>query len=122
MAKLCIFLYIYKKYHTFAREFDNKVKKLTNFISTNSMKKVLLIAAIALATVGCCKKAENKQCCKEGDKKECCQKQEEGAQKPECCLKQDSCCAEKKACCQEGEQKECCKKADEAQAEENAAE
>ena len=49
------------------------------------MKKILLIAAVALCAMGCCKKADNKcgekQCCK--DSVECCQKAAEG----ECCQK-----------------------------------
>lgn len=49
------------------------------------MKKVLLIALVAVCAMGCCKKSakcEEGQCCKEGEKTECCQKAEEG-----CCQK-----------------------------------
>lgn len=50
------------------------------------MKKVLLMAAIAMLAMGCCKKAQNgekKECCKEGEKKECCQKAQEQAAEAE---------------------------------------
>lgn len=47
------------------------------------MKKVLLIAAIAISCVACCKKAENKKCaCSEEQK--CEQKCEKCECKPEC--------------------------------------
>lgn len=48
------------------------------------MKKVLLIALVAVCAMGCCKKSAKceGQCCKEGEKTECCQKAEEG-----CCQK-----------------------------------
>ena len=63
------------------------------------MKKILLIAAIAVAAMGCCKKANCQQdkCC---DKPvtECCQKAE--------CEKKDACC---KAECPEAKP---CQKAD----------
>ena len=45
------------------------------------MKKILLIAAVALCAMGCCKKAD-KKCCGEGcckDSVECCQKAAEEA-------------------------------------------
>lgn len=70
------------------------------------MKKILLIAAIAVAAMGCCKKANCQQdkCC---DKPvtECCQKAE--------CPKAD--CEKKAECCKKAEcpkKAECCKKAE----------
>lgn len=48
------------------------------------MKKVLLIALVAVCAMGCCKKSakcEEGKCCKEGEKTECCQK----AAEAECC-------------------------------------
>ena len=46
------------------------------------MKKVLLIALVAVCAMGCCKKSakcEEGKCCKEGEKTECCQKAAEAA-------------------------------------------
>ena len=55
------------------------------------MKKILLIAAVALWAMSCCcKKADKGECAKE-----CCPKTECVEKK---CCKADSCCAEKAAC------------------------
>lgn len=56
------------------------------------MKKVLLIALVAVCAMGCCKKSAKceGQCCKEGEKTECCQKAEEG-----CCQKAEEGCCQK---------------------------
>ncbi len=54
------------------------------------MKKVLLIAVVALCAMGCCKKAENKACC-EGEQKACCE------QKAECCADSAAVVAEEAA-------------------------
>lgn len=69
------------------------------------MKKILLIAAVAMMSVACCSKGEKKECCKEGEQKECCK---EGECKKECCKDAD------KKCCDAS--KECCQKAAEAEA------
>ncbi|MBR5574753.1 MAG: hypothetical protein IKW35_09735 [Paludibacteraceae bacterium] len=65
------------------------------------MKKILLIAAIAVAAMGCCKKANCQQdkCC---DKPvtECCQKAE-CPKKAECCKKAE--CPKKAECCKKAE-------------------
>ena len=50
------------------------------------MKKILLIAAVAMMSVACCCKGEKKECCKEGEQKECCK---EGECKKECCKDAD---------------------------------
>lgn len=81
------------------------------------MKKILLIAAIAVAAMGCCKKANCQQdkCC---DKPvtECCQKAE--CPKAAACPMADSCqaqCPDAKPCCKKAEcpkKAECCKKAE----------
>ena len=79
------------------------------------MKKILLIAAIAVAAMGCCKKATKA----EGTAETCCPKTECVEKK---CCKADSCCAKaecatpcqkpdsscKKAECQKADS--CCKK------------
>ena len=67
------------------------------------MKKILLIAAVALCSMGCCKKAAK---CQETP---CCDQPA-----VECCQKVDSCCAEAAcqatdSCCQATEE---CPKAD----------
>ena len=57
------------------------------------MKKILLIALVAVCAMGCCKKSAKceGQSCKEGEKTECCQKAEgEGCKKAAeegCCQK-----------------------------------
>ena len=66
------------------------------------MKKILLIAAIAVAAMGCCKKATKAEgtaetCCPKTEcvEKKCC-KADSCAAKAECatpCEKADSCCA-----------------------------
>ena len=72
------------------------------------MKKILLIAAVAMMSVACCSKGEKKECCKEGEQKECCK---EGECKKECCKDADKkCCDASKACCKEAE-KQCCQQA-----------
>lgn len=81
------------------------------------MKKILLIAAVALCAMGCCKKANCQQdkCC---DKPvtECCQKAE--CPKAAACPMADSCqaqCPDAKPCCKKAEcpkKAECCKKAE----------
>ena len=68
------------------------------------MKKILLIAAVAVMAMGCCKKATCQQdkCC-EKPATECCEKKAE-CPKAECpaeCQKPDSCC--KKAECEKAE-------------------
>lgn len=81
------------------------------------MKKILLIAAIAVAAMGCCKKATKAEgtaetCCPKTEcvEKKCC-KADSCCAKAECatpCQKPDSCC--KKAECQKADS--CCKKAE----------
>lgn len=68
------------------------------------MKKILLIAAVALCTVACCCKNDGKECATK-----CCPKTETVEK---CCPKADSCCA--KAACETPCQKadSCCKKAE----------
>jgi len=65
------------------------------------MKKILLIAAVALCAMSCCKKADKgecaKKCCPQTEcvEKKCC-KADSCAAKAECatpCEKADSCCA-----------------------------
>ena len=78
------------------------------------MKKILLIAAIAVAAMGCCKKATKAEgtaetCCPKTEcvEKKCC-KADSCCAKAECttpCQKADSCCAAKAEC-----QKACCEK------------
>lgn len=60
------------------------------------MKKVLLIALVAVCAMGCCKKSAKGegQCCKEGEKTECCQKAEAEKQ---CCQKAEEGCCQKAA-------------------------
>ena len=76
------------------------------------MKKILLIAAIAVAAMGCCKKATCQQdkCC-DKPATECCQKAEcDKAACPAECQKPDSCCkatCEKAATCEKKDS--CCK-------------
>lgn len=64
------------------------------------MKKILLVAAVALCVVGCCKKAEKSECANEACPQECvkkdCPKADTCAAKAACdtlCAKADSCCA-----------------------------
>ena len=67
------------------------------------MKKILLIAAVAMMSVACCSKGEKKECCKEGEcKKECCKDADK------------KCCDASKECCKEAE-KQCCQQAAEAE-------
>lgn len=56
------------------------INKCINIIGV--MKKIMLIALVAVCAMGCCKKSAKSegQCCKEGEKTECCQKAEE-----QCC-------------------------------------
>lgn len=72
------------------------------------MKKILLIAAVAVMAMGCCKKATCQQdkCC-DKPATECCEKKAE-CPKAEC-PKADACC-EKKAECQKPDS--CCQKAE----------
>jgi hypothetical protein len=75
------------------------------------MKKILLIAAVAVMAMGCCKKATCQQdkCC-DKPTTECCEKKAE-CPKAECakaeCAKTDACC-EKKAECPKKDA--CCEK------------
>ncbi len=84
---------ISKKCRNFAPDFDTRYQikeQKTLILIVCVMKKVLLIALVAVCAMGCCKKSANGegQCCKEGEKTECCQKAEEG-----CCKKaQENCC------------------------------
>ena len=66
------------------------------------MKKILLIAAVAMMSVACCSKGEKKECCKEGEQKECCKDADK------------KCCDASKECCKEAE-KQCCQQAAEAE-------
>ena len=85
-AKLQFFLRICKIYVTFARILlrIGKIQhsKTIKFLSV--MKKILLIAAVALCAMGCCKKAKchEGKCCEKAAV-ECCQKAE--------CEKKDAC-------------------------------
>ena len=88
-----------------------------NLLNFKCMKKILLIAAIAVAAMGCCKKAAKAEaaqenCCPKTEcvEKKCC-KADSCAAKAECatpCQKADSCC--KKAECPKADS--CCVKAE----------
>lgn len=68
------------------------------------MKKILLIAAVALCAISCCcKKADKgecgKECCPQTECVEKCCKADSCCQKVDsCCQKADSCCAAKAEC------------------------
>ena len=77
------------------------------------MKKILLIAAVAVMAMGCCKKATcQKDQCRDKPATECCEKKAECAkaecQKPDSCCQKAECpktdaCCEKKAECPKAE-------------------
>ena len=88
--------------HGFCQIFKNEKFNFNIFLRV--MKKILLIAAIAVAAMGCCKKATCQQdkCC-DKPATECCQKAEcDKAACPTECQKPDSCC-QKPACCPKAE-------------------
>ena len=73
------------------------------------MKKILLIAAVAVMAMGCCKKATCQQdkCC-DKPTTECCEKKAECPKADACCEKKAECpkkdaCCEKKAECPKAE-------------------